>query len=57
MDILDSYFVFIKLTTIIPENIKYKVIKVILEYIALFNTLHEAEVELAFFTNDLILLK
>ena len=57
MDILDSYFIFIKLTTIIPEKLKYKVIKSILEYIALFNTLHEAEIELAFFTNDIFLLK
>ena len=57
MDILDSYFIFIKLTNIIPEKLKYKVIKIILEYIALFNTLHEAEIEIAFFTNDLFLLK
>ena len=56
MDILDSYFIFIKLTNIIPEKLKYKVIKIILEYIALFNTLHEAEIELSFFTNDLFLL-
>jgi len=57
MDILDSYFIFIKLTNILPEKIKYKTIKIILEYIALFNTLHEAEIELSFFTNDLFLLK
>ena len=49
MDILDSYFIFIKLTNIIPEKLKYKVIKIILEYIALFNTLHEAEIELSFY--------
>ena len=27
MDILDSYFTFIKITTILDENIKYKIIK------------------------------
>ena len=54
MDILDSYFTFIKITTIIPENVKYKVIILILKYIAIFHTLHENEIELALFTNQLI---
>ena len=54
MDILDSYFTFIKITTILNENIKYKVIKLILKYIALFHTLHENEIELALFTNELL---
>ena len=56
MDILDSYFMFIKITDIVPENIKYKIIKLILKYIALFHTLHENEIELALFTNELIML-
>ena len=54
MDILDSYFTFIKITNIIDENIKYEIIKLILKYIAFFHTLHENEIELAFFTNELI---
>ena len=54
MDILDSYFTFIKITDMIEENIKYKIIRLILKYIALFHTLHENEVELALFTNELI---
>jgi len=54
MDILDSYFTFIKITTLIDENIKYKIIKLILKYIALFHTLHENEIELALFTNELV---
>ena len=54
MDILDSYFTFIKITDIIEENIKYKIIRLILKYIALFHTLHENEVELALFTNELL---
>jgi replication factor C subunit 2/4 len=57
MDILDSYFTFIKITNIIDENIKYKIIKLILKYIAFFHTLHENEIELAFFTNELLKLK
>ena len=56
MDILDSYFMFIKITDIVPEKIKYKIIKLILKYIALFHTLHENEIELALFTNELIML-
>lgn len=54
MDILDSYFTFIKITAMIEENIKYKIIRLILKYIALFHTLHENEVELALFTNELL---
>ena len=54
MDILDSYFQFIKITSILDETIKYKIIKEICKYIALFHTLHENEIELLFFTQDLI---
>jgi replication factor C subunit 2/4 len=54
MDILDSYFTFIKITHMLTEDVKYKVIKLILKYIALFHTLHENEIELAFFTNELL---
>ena len=54
MDILDNYFTFIKITKIIPENIKYKIIKIICKYISIFHTTHEYDIELAFFTNELI---
>jgi replication factor C subunit 2/4 len=54
MDILDSYFTFIKITDMIEENIKYKIIRLILKYIALFHTLHENDIELALFTNELL---
>jgi len=53
MDILDSYFLFIKTTTLIDENKKYETIKLICKYISLFHTLHEDEIELAMFTNEL----
>ena len=54
MDILDSYFQFVKITNIINEEEKYKIISIICKYISLFHTLHENEVELTFITNDLI---
>jgi len=54
MDILDNYFIFIKNTNMINEELKYKIIKVICEYISIFHTIHENELELVLFTNDLI---
>ncbi len=54
IDIFDTYFNFIKLNKEINEELKYKIIKIILKYISLFYTLHENEIELIFFTNDLI---
>ena len=54
MDILDSYFSFIKITNIIEEEIKYKIIIFILKYIAVFHTLHENDIELIIFTNELL---
>ena len=53
MDILDGYFIFIKITTMLNETQKYNVVKLICKYISLFHTLHEHDVELAFFTNEL----
>lgn len=54
MDILDSYFQFIKICNIIDETNKYKIIHHICQYISYFHTLHEHEIELVFFTNQLI---
>lgn len=54
MDILDSYFQFIKYTADMPEETKYKVITIICKYIALFHTKHEHSIELTFFTLDLV---
>lgn len=55
IDILDNYFSFIKVTEQIDEKNKYIVIKFICEYIKNFYTDHENEIELAFFTNNLII--
>jgi replication factor C subunit 2/4 len=54
MDILDSYFIFVKNTNILTENQKYNIIPYICKYITIFNNIHEDEIELALFTNNLI---
>jgi len=54
MDILDNYFIFIKHTTILTEDEKYKIIPYICKYITIFHNIHEDEIELSLFTNNLI---
>jgi DNA polymerase III delta prime subunit len=54
MDILDNYFIFIKTTTILTEEQKYKIIPCICKYITIFHNIHEDEIEMSLFTNDLI---
>jgi DNA polymerase III delta prime subunit len=54
MDILDNYFLFVKVTTDLTEDEKYKIIPFICKYITIFHNIHEDEIELALFTNNLI---
>ena len=54
MDILDNYFIFIKSTNILSEEQKYTIIPYICKYITIFHNIHEEEIELALFTNNLI---
>jgi DNA polymerase III delta prime subunit len=54
MDILDNYFIFVKSTTIITEQQKYNIIPYICKYITIFHNIHEDEIELSLFTNNLI---
>ncbi len=54
MDILDNYFLFVKNTDILSETEKYNVIPIICKYITIFHNIHEDEIELALFTNNLI---
>jgi hypothetical protein len=54
MDILDNYFLFVKVTTGLTEDEKYKIIPFICKYITIFHNIHEDEIELALFTNNLI---
>jgi hypothetical protein len=53
MDILDNYFLFIKTTNSISETQKYDVIPLICKYITIFHNIHEDEIELALFSNNL----
>ena len=54
IDILDNYFLFIKFNHIISDElIKYKIIKLLCKYITIFHNLHEDEIELALFSNNL----
>ena len=54
MDILDNYFTFIKTTNMLSEDQKYEIIPIICKYITIFHNIHEDEIELALFTNNLI---
>jgi len=54
MDILDNYFLFIKTTNILTEDEKYIITPFICKYITIFYNIHEDEIELALFTNNLI---
>jgi DNA polymerase III delta prime subunit len=54
MDILDNYFIFVKNTEILNEEQKYKIIPFICKYITIFHNIHEDEIELSLFTNNII---
>jgi DNA polymerase III delta prime subunit len=54
MDILDNYFIFIKNTNNLNETQKYQILPLICKYITIFYNIHEDEIELAVFTNNLI---
>lgn len=54
IDILDSYFVFLKTTANLTEDDKYTIIPYICKYITIFHNIHEDEIELALFTNNIM---
>jgi len=54
MDILDNYFLFVKQCVSLNEDEKYKIIPFICKYITIFHNIHEDEIELALFTNNLV---
>jgi DNA polymerase III gamma/tau subunit len=54
MDILDNYFLFVKTTPLVSDQEKYNIVSIICKYIAAFHNIHEDEIELALFTNNLI---
>ena len=53
IDILDYFFAFIKMTKIISEDVKYKIIPYLCKFITVFHNVHEDGIELALFTNNL----
>ena len=53
MDIYDNYFLYVKLTPLLNETQKYETIKLLCKYITVFHNIHEDEIELALFTNNL----
>lgn len=53
MDILDNYFLFVKFTNQLTENQKYEAIPLLCKYITIFNNIHEDDIELALFSNNL----
>ena len=55
IDILENYFTFVKITDLLTDNIKFKILPYICKYITIFQTVHENNIELFLFTHDLIL--
>jgi len=53
IDILDYFFTFIKLTSTLDEELKYRVIPFLCKYITIFHNIHEDCIELSLFTNNL----
>ncbi len=53
IDILDYFYDYIKHTTMLIENDKYKILPIICKYITIFHNVHESPIELALFANDL----
>jgi DNA polymerase III delta prime subunit len=52
IDIFDYFFTFIKTTTQVDDNIKYKIIPLLCKYITIFHNVHEDPIELSLFTNS-----
>tara|TARA_B100001093_G_scaffold83901_1_gene75411 strand:- start:1825 stop:2787 length:963 start_codon:yes stop_codon:yes gene_type:complete len=54
LDILDSLFLYIKITSLLDEEQKFIIIKHICKYIDVFHSIHEHEIELLIFNYKLI---
>jgi len=53
IDFLDNYYLFVKITKIIEEEVKYEIIKLICKYIIVFYNIHEEEVEIILFIKNI----
>lgn len=54
IDILNVLFIYVKNGNLLNENEKYNTITLISKYITIFYNLHEHEIELAIFTNNMV---
>jgi DNA polymerase III delta prime subunit len=54
VDIMHNYFAYIKITSVLSEEQKYKIIPFLCKYITVFHEIHENDIELSLFTNNLI---
>tara|TARA_B110000444_G_scaffold257627_1_gene296508 strand:- start:849 stop:1817 length:969 start_codon:yes stop_codon:yes gene_type:complete len=53
IDILEEFFLYIKLYSEIEDKYKYDIIKLICKYINIFHNIHEDSIELIFLTNNI----
>ena len=53
VDIYEYFFTFIKASTILTEEEKYRIIPFLCKYITIFHSVHEDVIELALFSNNL----
>ena len=53
IDILEFYFLYLKISPLYDDHTKYKIIQILCKYITIFNTIHEDNIELLFLVNDL----
>ena len=54
VDILHNYFAFVKITPLLTEPQKYRVVPFLCKYITVFHEIHESDIELALFTNNIV---
>ncbi len=54
IDILDYFFTFVKITDLLTEDEKYRIIPVLCKYITVFHNIHEDVIELAIMSNDIL---
>lgn len=54
IDIYDNFFIFIKSSDATNETHKYDIIKILCKYITIFHNIHEHEIELLFFTKEVV---
>jgi len=51
---LDAFFTFVKATSLLTEDEKYRIVPLLCKYITYFHNIHENVIELALFTRDVL---